>query len=553
MQNGSTINNSGTWDFQNDSYVYLYTGASNTFNNTGTLQKSGGTATTTTGFYGSDGTFNNTGQVLAKAGQLNINGGGTGNGSWAANSGAILAFGSVGSGGTFAMNGPFTGAGTMVFAGDTENITGTYNVTGGTTASGSGVANFLSPATVTSTGPLTISGGALAFSTGNPIIGTTLALSGGSLAGSDTLTLSGLTTWTGGNMCTSLSAGTCVAPTGSQGTTVATGGIAFSSNAQLTLNGRTLNTSGTNAWTATNPGDLLLLNGSTINNSGTWDLQNDSYVYLYTGASNTFNNTGTFQKSGGTTTTTTSGVYGSDGAFKNSGLVIAKSGALNFLGNFSQTGGTTSLAGGTIGTTTNPLSIQGGTVIGNGMITGGIANSAGTVAPGTTTPAITIGNIALGTTTLGTYAQGVSGGFTVKIGGTAAGQFDTLTATGAVTLAGTLNGSLVNGFTPVLGNTFTIITASSVSGTFASNNLPAISAGLGWKVTYSPTTVVLSVVSVSTPVASLNPSTLAFPNTLVSATSAVQKVQLQNTGSSPMTITSIQPTGTDAANYIVHC
>ena len=81
---------------------------------------------------------------------------------------------------------------------------------------------------------------------------------------------------------------------------------------------------------ATNPGDLLMQNGSTINNSGTWDLQNDSYVYLYTGASNTFNNTGTFQKSGGTTATTTSGVYGSDGTFKNSGQVLAKAGAHEF-------------------------------------------------------------------------------------------------------------------------------------------------------------------------------------------------------------------------------
>jgi uncharacterized protein YjdB len=290
-------------------------------------------------------------------------------------------------------------------------------------------------------------------------------------------------------------------------------------------------------------------NGSTINNSGTWDIQNDSFVYLYTGNSNTFNNTGTFQKSGGTSSTTTSGVYGTDGTFKNSGQVLAKAGTLNFLGTFIQTAGTTSLAGGSIATAVNPLSVLGGAVIGSGTITGGINNTGGMVAPGTTTPAVTNGTIAIGTTTAGNYTQGATGAFNVKIGGTGAGQFDSVTLSGTATLAGALNVSLINAFSPAVGNSFTILTAASVSGTFSSTNLPALPTGLGWKVTYTATTVVLSVVTVSSAVANLSPGSLPFPNTIVNTSATVQKAQLQNTGTAPLLITSIQPTGPDAANY----
>ena len=479
-----------------------------------------------------------------------MNGASTGSGSWTVSSGALLNFGSTTSTGIFALSGPVTGAGGVVFSGGTGNVTANYNITGSTTVASGGTANWLSPATVASVGALAISGGTANFSSGNPVTANTLTLSNGNLAGTDAITISGATIWTGGNMCTTVTSGSCAAPAGAQGSTTTSGGITFSSVNQLQLNGRVLSTAGTTAWTSSpGNGDLLMQNGATINNTGLWDIQNDSYVYLLGGASNTFNNAGTFQKSGGTTATGTSGVYGTDGTFKNTGQVIAKAGNMNFLGTFAQTAGTTSLAGGMITTTTNPLSIQGGSVIGVGNVNGGINNTAGAVAPGTITPTVTTGNIAFGTSTSGTYAQSGSGAYNVKIGGTAAGSFDTLTATGAVTLGGALNVTLVNSFSPVVGNTFTIITAGSVTNKFGSANLPALTAGLGWQVSYNPTTVILSVTSVSSPVANLNPASLPFPNTIVNTPATIQKVQLQNTGTAPLTITSIVPTGADAANY----
>ena len=552
LQNGAIINNSGTWDFQNDSYVDFYTGAGNMINNNGIFQKSGGTTTTTLGgVYGTSGTFNNgsAGQVLAKVGQLNINGGGTGGGSWSASAGANLQLGSITpTAQILAISGPVSGAGTVIFAGATENITGTYNVTGATQVTG-GNASWLGPAAVTNVGALTISNGAANFSSGSPINPSTMSMSGGALGGTDTVTVSGLTTWSGGTMCTTLTAGSCVAPVGSQGKTV-TSGISFPSNNQLELNGRTLNTSGTSAWTSSvvSGGDMLLLNGATINNSGVWDLQNDSYLFLYTGASNTFNNSGIFQKSGGTLTTGNSGIGGTVGVINNTGQFLALAGQMNLSGPFNQTAGVTSLAGGQINTG-SPLNIAGGSVTGKGTLIGGISNSAGTVAPGTTTPSITDGTIAITTSTTGTYAQGASGAFSVKLGGKSAGQFDTLTTTGAITLNGALNVSIVNGYVPAAGDTFTILSGASVISKFASTNLPTLTAGLGWQVTYNATNVVLSVVTVSTPVASLNPSSLSFANTIVGSSSAVKTATLQNTGTSALSIASIAVTGADAANY----
>ncbi len=54
----------------------------------------------------------------------------------------------------------------------------------------------------------------------------------------------------------------------------------------------------------------------------------------------------------------------------------------------------------------------------------------------------------------------------IDVGGTAAGAFDTLAITGTAILAGTLNLSLINGFAPSAGNTFQIVSAASIAGTF---------------------------------------------------------------------------------------
>lgn len=72
------------------------------------------------------------------------------------------------------------------------------------------------------------------------------------------------------------------------------------------------------------------------------------------------------------------------------------------------------------------------------------------------------GSLIGGLTVTGNYDQSAAGSLTVQIGGLTAGtQFDRLTVNGPVTLDGTLNLSLANGFNPAVGNTFQIIVLSA--------------------------------------------------------------------------------------------
>ncbi|MGH7568263.1 MAG: beta strand repeat-containing protein [Gemmatimonadales bacterium] len=86
----------------------------------------------------------------------------------------------------------------------------------------------------------------------------------------------------------------------------------------------------------------------------------------------------------------------------------------------------------------------------------------------------------------------------IELGGLAADTLhDQLAVSGAATLAGTLNVTLIGGFTPSIGNNFTILTAGSLSGTFGAPNLPTLPVGSAWQVTYGAADVVLSVVTSS--------------------------------------------------------
>jgi hypothetical protein len=94
----------------------------------------------------------------------------------------------------------------------------------------------------------------------------------------------------------------------------------------------------------------------------------------------------------------------------------------------------------------------------------------------------------------GGFMQGAAGAFNVLIGGTTPGtQFSQVSMSAAVSLAGTLNVSLINGFIPVAGNQFTILNGASVTGQFTTVNVPALPGNLVWNVAVNATSVVLSV------------------------------------------------------------
>ena len=154
-----------------------------------------------------------------------------------------------------------------------------------------------------------------------------------------------------------------------------------------------------------------------------------------------------------------------------SGLTLT-GGTLNLLETSSFSGRPLTLAGGTLGgggtvslsgTTLDILT--GGVLTGSRTIIGDVNNLAGIVMPGASPGTLTIN---------GNYVQGSAGTLAAELGGSTAGtQYDQLIVTGTASLGGALDVTLVNGFLPVDGETFTVVQAGTISGTFATSSLPA--------------------------------------------------------------------------------
>ena len=132
---------------------------------------------------------------------------------------------------------------------------------------------------------------------------------------------------------------------------------------------------------------------------------------------------------------------------------------------------------------------SGESLVGEGTIQANLVN-AGTVSPGTSPGTITV---------QGNYTQESGGTLAIELGGATPGtEHDQLVITGTATLDGTLDVTMVSGFTPVLDDSFTIMTYTAQTGRFNTTALPSLSAGLGWLVDYQDTALVLRVVETGT-------------------------------------------------------
>ena len=115
----------------------------------------------------------------------------------------------------------------------------------------------------------------------------------------------------------------------------------------------------------------------------------------------------------------------------------------------------------------SPLTIQSGSVKGNGTI-GGNVQIHGTISPGESAGELTMdGNVMLFD----------DSHVLIELGGlTSTSQYDQISVTGSATLNGLLNIDLINGFLPLAGNSFDIFDWGSVSGKFATFDLPMLAA-----------------------------------------------------------------------------
>lgn len=258
-------------------------------------------------------------------------------------------------------------------------------------------------------------------------------------------------------------------------------GYNVSGNQIILTNGMTINPGGAGAPPIFGPG--IVLNGNQTFNSANSNLELNGAVNL----------------NGHTLTLNGAGNHRFDGQVLNSNPIVGNhvskqgAGTAFFNGNNPVSPNIVAVVGavrvgGTLGSTDGTIFLEGGRLEGTGTvgrIFGNNALSAGSIAPGNG------GNTAGLLTSLRNSEIGDSVTIAIDLNGTTSPSYDRINFSGA-SLA--LNGAVLNvslGFTPTAGNTFTIITGSSISGQFAQGNQIVVNNHL-FNITYNSTSVVLT-------------------------------------------------------------
>ncbi len=235
------------------------------------------------------------------------------------------------------------------------------------------------------------------------------------------------------------------------------GSLTTSSTSTKVLDGRPLNISGDMIVTST----IRVTGNAAITNlaSGTIDFQNNvNFVNISPGG--TITNTGLVTRTAGT------GTAEIQLDFTNNGTVGSDAGILAFDELFDHNSGAAIQGSDTLDFTSASVSFD------------------GDVNPGTS-PGILV----------------VSGGFNpsssttvnIEIGGTTVGsEYDRFVVPGTANLDGTLNISLINGYSPPAGETFTVFTAGTRNGQFATVNVPSSGGSDVFDVTYSGDDIILT-------------------------------------------------------------
>ncbi len=382
------------------------------------------------------------GDITLGTGALRLNTAGS-----VTHSGVIAGVGSV----TMAGMGSQTLAGANTFTGGT-------NVTNGTLVTGSG--------TALGTGPVAVSAGATLNLNGNDTSLSALNGAGAVQLGAGALTLGQ------GNSSSTFA-----------GIISGTGSLTKAGTGTVTLNGASTYAGGTSI----NAGTLVIGNASALGtglvaiaSGATLDVNNVNAVFgSLTGSGNIALGSGNLTLGQGNASSTYAGAISGAGSVTKAGT-----GTLTLTGSHSFTGG---------------LAIDGGSLVNNGNIastvtvgTGGKLGGTGSVGALTVNGRIAPGN-SIGTLAVnGALTLASSSIFEVEVD--QLGAADRIAATGAVTLAGGAVSVLAASETPTSrygnSNSYTIVTGSSVSGTFGaiSSNLAFLTPSLS----YSGTAVTLN-------------------------------------------------------------
>lgn len=285
------------------------------FDNAGTFRKSVVVGTTTVG---GGMAFNNYNAVEIQTGTLALSGGGTNGGTYDILAGATLSL--FGGAYTDGIGSSITGAGNFTVGnGATPTLVGFVDVTGTNTFGSSSTVNLTGNYFCTNNTLVIASPIALNFNGTGTVTPAVLNFTGGTLSGSQTVTVLSHMNWTGGTM------------TGSGRTIILPGAslnIAANASTISLTGGRTLENGGAVLWTAGN----FLMNGASITNraGALFEVQNALGLNYLSSPGSRFDNAGTFRKSVNPGTTT----VGSGMIFNNYNTLDIQSGILVANGGF---------------------------------------------------------------------------------------------------------------------------------------------------------------------------------------------------------------------------
>lgn len=395
--------------------------------------------------------FNNAGIVSVEQGSLNLRGfnatGGNDDGAYIVHEGATLVLG----GGVRSMS-------------ETTSVTGAgkVDVRAGTTTIAAGATYDVHTTRFSGSGTLNINGfGDIER----------LELADGVLGGSGTITVSEALDWTKGDMGGS---GTTIVPSSSS--------LSISGEAQKGLHDtRILRNESDATWSGT--GRFSNSNGTLFLNTGDLEISAGNTDAFGTFFASTFTNAGTVTFTSGTVTRFSS-------FFNNEGIIRVESGTL-ILHGFNANGGVDTgryevSAGarleftGGVRTLTETAEVAGS----GAVVVGQTLTNQATWMPGESPGILNVES---------DFPAG-TGVLEIEIGGAESGtEHDVLAVSEEAQLSGTLRIMLTDGYAPQIGDSFTVLTAEAVSGSFEAIDVPAGQEGYGYDVSYSDTSVIVSV------------------------------------------------------------
>ncbi len=244
-------------------------------------------------------------------------------------------------------------------------------------------------------------------------------------------------------------------------------------------------------------------------------------------------NTGTFEVDAGTLTQSGNVVEAAGGALTGGDWVVSGGASLTLSqpGNLTSNQADVSLSGaGSAFTNLASLNSNAGTL----AITSGA--NLGAPAGLTNTGTLEIGSASTVAVT-GSFTQTSAGTLNVQLGGArGSGQFGKLTASGAGTLAGTLEANLAGTYSPTPGDSFKVLTDASQSGSFTSFNLPETVAAF-FQAGVSSTGATLTAVATQTNLAPVSINS-ALPSSLVIGQNLSVSFTVKNEGTQTTPVSS---------------